>query len=181
LVEPAHRRDSFERSMAWFDRYLRVENEPPTGRVGEVLWGEEWSVLVRSAERVDELGGARTDGGFLVVDFVLTSETPVEGHRLRLTGDASPFVLVDGAGRRAGPVGVPVEWPGGSLLLVGEQTVALSGSPAENDASWPLRVAFDLENRIPPAAFQVMDLPAVEIRWPAPRERLTPSDREENR
>ena len=165
LDGPADVLEARERMAHWFERHLRGRD---VGAVGELVEGDEWSLLTRSAKRVEEIGGSAAPNGWLVVDLVLASSVPVEGKAVALTGSRSPFRLEGAGGGTAHPAGVPVEWSGGEHLLRGEQSVVIDGLPDEDTAAWPFRIAFDLEGLEPPAQLLVMDLPPVSVHWIAP-------------
>jgi hypothetical protein len=166
--------------MRWVDRWMLGRTPETAGRVGETVTADGWTLLVSSVEHVESLAGATGAGdvdagdgaGFLVVDLVLTASEPVDGRTLTLAGDGADFELVDADGRRSPPAGVPVDWAGGARLLRGRPSVTLRGSPVRNDASWSLRLAFDLTDHSPPAELRATGLPPVRLEWtparPAP-------------
>jgi hypothetical protein len=155
MDEPAHDLDARERTLDWFDRWLLRDGGDPPGRVGQPLRAEGWTVLVRSAEP-----GA---DGLLIVDFVLASDRDVDELPLAITGEHPAFTLTGVDGRPAPPAGIVAGET--DLLVRGRQSVTLRGSPADDTASWSLRLAFDAANHASPAEFRAMGLPPVEILW----------------
>lgn len=160
--EPAHEVDEFRRMVAWFDRYLLGKE---AGGVGRVVQGGGWTMTVRGADVREKIGGAA--GPWLVVDVVLASDVPVDGRNVALAGPDAAFRLTDADGREVSPAGVPVDWNGAAQLVRGAPHVTLAGNPADDTAAWPFRVAFPLTGAAPPGRFRALDLPAVELEWPA--------------
>jgi len=162
LREPVHEVDEFRRMTAWFERYLLGRG--PRG-VGSTVHAEGWTLTVRGADVREGIGGAA--GPWLVVDVVLASDAVVDGRDIALTGSHAAFRLVDAQGRDHFPAGVPVDWNGAAQLVLGESHVTLAGDPARDSAAWPFRVAFPVEDATPPGRLRALDLPEVELDWPA--------------
>ncbi|MBZ0267073.1 S9 family peptidase, partial [bacterium] len=160
--EPAHELDELRRMIGWFDRYLL--DRGPRG-IGSTVREGDWSLTVRGADVREEVGGSA--GPWLVVDVVLASDAAVEGRPIALTGTEAAFVLLDADDRRVLPAAVPVDWNGAPHLVFGESHVTLAGDPAGDGAAWPFRVAFPLENAASPGRLRVLDLPEVQLDWPA--------------
>jgi dipeptidyl aminopeptidase/acylaminoacyl peptidase len=166
LTVPSHRIDAFERAAEWFDRHLQGR---PAAGIGRPVTAGPWSLRVRSVEHVPPRNEPAPRDGHLSLELVLSSDLPVVDFELVLTGRGSPFKLHDAAGWVAQPIAVPVDWPGEETLIEGSgQRIRLDGDPRRGTASWPIRVAFSLENLSSPAAFHALDCPPVRISWPTP-------------
>ncbi|MGQ0723210.1 MAG: prolyl oligopeptidase family serine peptidase, partial [Candidatus Eiseniibacteriota bacterium] len=163
--EPTHWLDARERMMAWFDRWLVTPGAEIPARAGDPVRDGPWTLVVTSARWQAGIGAVQPDAGLLVVDLVLSAEEPVDGRIVTLCGEGAEIALVDAAGRRFPPLGIPVEWPGGEHLVTGRQTVELRGSPESGDASWTFRAAFDPAALPASGRLAAFGMPPVSLTW----------------
>ncbi len=174
LNEPNHRLDETHRALDWMDLYLRGGGRQRTRfRAGEAVPSNdgEWELMVNRASTA-ELCGARPAGegpdkmAHLEVSFTIRQRpgTRRERYDLRL-GDVRLASDRD-TGAGAAPVAVPLDLPGGKVLLEGENLrLPQWPDPTTGEIAFPAVVLFEVPSGQAEGWLRAAGFPPIALTW----------------
>ncbi len=176
IQEPNHRLDELRRSLAWMDKYVRGgDKNPKVYRIGDRVRhaNGRLELSITSAETAAFLGqhgqkATPAATALLEVAFTIHSLDPApEGEPLTLRladirlEDAVGAVGVSGQV----PIGVPLDLPGGKILVEGENLrIVQRPDPETGELAFAMAVVF----RVPKSGaclLQIADFDAVASAW----------------
>ena len=173
LREPNHRMDEVRRALAWMDRFLRNTNGTQgVYHIGDVVQHPEGRLELRvtKAEVAAFATWQEADEAAALLEIALTvSQKDTTETLAPLTLHFAELRLEMGTGQEALlPVGVPLEVPGGKVLLQGENLrLAQRPDPDTQQFAFGAAAVF----RVPKAAgegrLRVADFPPVTLLWSA--------------
>jgi len=177
LQEPNHRLDELRRSLAWMDRYLlKRPGSENIWRIGDRVLhpGGHLEMCVTRAEITTFIGrhdpkDEPSAEGLLVVAFTLNKLDP--RHDVGNLTLALSDVLLEaaGAGRMPesalAPIGVPLEGPGGVVLVEGGNLrINLQSDPNTGELAAGASVVFNVP-KSGEGKLRVADFPPVSLHW----------------
>jgi dipeptidyl aminopeptidase/acylaminoacyl peptidase len=170
IQEPNHRLDELRRCLAWMDRYVRFGGLPrPVYRVGDRVADAEgrFELCVTSAEAGAFIGRpSGKDGPEALLEVVFTIQNrpgfqapgavTAEISHVRLEGEGEAKLL---------PIGVPLDLPGGKIVLEGEGLRAFQQpDPETGEIAFALAAVFSVP-KSGTRLLHVLDFPPIEVHW----------------
>jgi dipeptidyl aminopeptidase/acylaminoacyl peptidase len=175
IQEPNHRLDEIRRCLAWMDRYLGGTDSPTMFRIGDRVPARDGRMELRvvSAEVVPFVGRSMQEGSVgaeaevcLEIVFAIHNTDPATAIE-SLTLSLSDVRLDDPseAGSPLAPIGVPIDMPGGKVLVEGDNLRTTQN--ADRDTG-ELAFACGVVFQVPKSgdrSLRVLDFPAVAVHW----------------
>lgn len=166
--EPNHQLDVVQRTLDWFDRYLRNigYDRAAAFKVGDSVPGPLLTLRVLSATRGRQYAGQQPEAEFLEVTLEIVGSRDSDKVSVSLPAD---ILLVDSSGHRYAAIGAPAEIAGSKVLTRGTLAFAAKKMPTSTsrDADEPLRVAaaavFDVPATATGLKLKVLDFPLVAL------------------
>jgi dipeptidyl aminopeptidase/acylaminoacyl peptidase len=148
--EPYHRVDTLERTLRWFDRWLKGDAFASATPLGETAADDELQVCLTQVRYPVRWLNCQPSDGEGLVEATITLQAMREGMRVSL---AKEIRLWDDEGREHPPLGIVQGEGENSFVVEGDLQVAV---PKER--SLPLRLAFRLPSDRHPCALQIRSL-----------------------
>ncbi|HLV79916.1 MAG TPA: S9 family peptidase [Chthonomonadaceae bacterium] len=191
LREPNHKLDEIRRCLAWMDRWVRHGGQAQgVYRVGDRVPGADGRLELRvtRAEVAAFLGRPKSESeeGSALLEVAITlhhtdtrqEAAPVTLHiaDLRLTPRESDLTAIE----PLRPIGVPLDLPGGKVLVEGENLRLVQNPDSETrQLAFACAAVFKAPKTGGDYLLRVADFPPVAVSWSEAEEEGTEGNREE--
>jgi dipeptidyl aminopeptidase/acylaminoacyl peptidase len=163
FLEPNHLLDAFQRSLEWFNRYIKKE-ETAFYRLGSEIEREGSVLRIISAKKVDDYNGIKPEGIFIEIGAFIENKKKGKGPleiRIAVKEPGDIFVITDKGGK-VYPTGIPVQMMDENVLIRSQKS-SYSCARIERRQSLPIRAAFDLPKEVRKFSLKIKDFPLVPL------------------
>lgn len=178
LREPNHKLDEIRRSLAWMDRYVRHGGQQQgVYRIGDRVPSADGLLELRvtRTEIATFLGQPKPrDDANTEAEATILLEVAVTIHHLDTRQPAAPLTLVladvrleaGGSGSTLRPIGIPLEIPGGKVLVEGDNLRIVQHPDVETrQLAFACAVVFQAPKAGGDYYLRVADFPPVAVSW----------------
>jgi len=163
--EPNHQIDVVDRTVQWFDRFLKNVgyDRAAAFKVGDLVSGRSGALKIVSVARNGNYAGQQAEGEFLEIALQITSNDDSEKLTLEFPAD---LVLLDSAGNVIAPIGVPTQIGETRALARGSiefSTPVDSAKAAGRAATLHASAVFDVPAQAKKLKAKVLDFPLIAI------------------